>query len=89
MVDRRRRSHVWECFTCGGCSKTVRRRRTPNATRQRCLCCSFLDTVHDVRMREALRTVFEPAGGLIAEARPNWRFGNQADATGDASEPLP
>ena len=40
-------------------------------------------------MREALRTVFEPAGGLIAEARPNWRFGNQADATGDASEPLP
>ncbi len=86
MVDRGRHSHAWECFVCGGCSKTVRRRRPP--TPRRCLCCSFLDTLHDARMREALRLVFEPEGGLSAEPRPNWRFGNQADATGDASEPL-
>jgi len=84
MADRRRRSREWECFTCGGCTKAVRRRRPPNPdlTPQRCLHCSFLDTVRDPRMREALRTVFEPEGGLIAEAKPNWRFGDQADPPG-------
>ncbi len=91
MADQGRRPHAWERFTCGGCSKTVQRRRRgiSNPGKQRCLCCSFLDTVHDVRMREALRTVFEPEGGLIAEPRPNRRFGNQADAPGDAGRPLP
>ena len=89
MADRRRRSHEWECFTCGGCTKTVRRRRPPNPTPQRCLCCSFLDTVGDVRMREALRTVLEPEGGLIAEPRPNRRFGDQAGVPGAASPHLP
>src|SRR3982750_2873465 len=79
VVDRKRDLYSWECFTCGGCSKPVRRRRLPNSPPRRCLCCSFLDTVHDVRMREALRTVLEPGGGLIAEARPNERFSNQAD----------
>lgn len=89
MVDRGRRSHEWECFSCGGCTKTVRRRRPPNPTPRRCLCCSFLDTVPDARMREALRAVFEPGGGLVAEPRPNWRFSNQAGTPGDAGPPLP
>ncbi len=87
MADRRRRSHAWEFFTCGGCTKTVRRRRAP--TPQRCLCCSFLDTVRDVRMREALRTVLEPEGGLIPELRPNRRFGDQTGVPGAASPHLP
>ncbi len=89
MVDRRRHSHAWECFVCDGCTKTVWRRPAPNSPRQRCLCCSFLDTVHDVRMREALRRVFEPEGGPIAEPRPNWRFGNQVDAPGAGGRSLP
>ena len=84
MADQTSRSLVWECFACGGCTKTVRRRRTPDSPQGRCLCCSFLDTVHDVRMREALRTVFEPGGGVTTEPRPNWRFGDQADG-----RPLP
>ena len=55
-----------------GCTKTVRRRRPPNPTLtpRRCLCCSFLDTVHDVGMREALRTVLEPGNNLVAD--PLW-----------------
>ena len=55
-----------------GCAKTVRRRRPPNPTltSRRCLCCSFLDTVHDVGMREALRTVLEPGNNLVAA--PLW-----------------
>ena len=89
MVDSRRHSHEWECFSCGGCTKTVRRRRPPNPklTPRRCLCCSFLDTVHDVRLREALRTVLEPGGGLAAEPRPNWRFDGQADDLEGANQP--
>ena len=89
MADRKRRSQDWECFTCGGCTKTVRRRRPPNRdlTPRRCLCCSFLDTVPDPRLREALRTVLEPGGGLAAEPRPNWRFDGQADGLEDASQP--
>ncbi len=47
------------------------------------------DTVHDMRMREALRRVFEPEGGLSAEPRPDWRFGDQADDPGAADRPLP
>jgi len=35
--------------------------------------------VQDVRLREALRTVLEPGGGLIAAPRSNWRFDGQAD----------
>jgi hypothetical protein len=89
MADRKRLSREWECFTCGGCTKTVRRRRLPNSPPGRCLCCAFLDTVGDVRMREALRTVLEPEGGLVAEPRPNWRFGGQAGAAGAASPNLP
>jgi hypothetical protein len=91
MADRKRRSQDWECFTCGGCTKTVRRRRPPNPTLtpRRCLCCSFLDTVPDVRLREALRTVLEPGGGLIAEPRPNRRFNDQADAPEAASPHRP
>ncbi len=90
MADRKRHSHEWECFTCGGCTKTVRRRApNPKLTPQRCLCCSFLDTVRDVRMREALRTVLEPEGGLVAEPRPNRRFGDQAGVPGAASPHLP
>ena len=89
MVDRSRDSHAWECFTCDGCTKPVRRRRTPNSPRGRCLCCAFLDTVGDVRMREALRLVLEPEGGLGAEPRPNWRFGDQADDLGAAGRSLP
>ena len=91
MADRKRRSHEWECFTCGGCTKTVRRRRPPNPDRTpwRCLCCSFLDTVPDARLRETLRTVFEPEGGLIADPRSNWRFGDQADGPEAANQPLP
>ena len=89
MADQRRHVYAWECFTCGGCGRTVRRRRAPHATRQRCRCCCFLDTVRDVRMREALRRVFEPGGGPVAEPRPNWRFGDRADATGDAGQPRP
>ncbi len=71
MADRRHLSHEWECFTCDGCAKAVRRRRLPNSPTGRCLCCTFLDTVHDMRLREALRTVFEPEGGLGAEPRPS------------------
>ncbi len=91
MADRGRRFHEWECFTCGGCTKTVRRRRPPNLnlTPRRCLCCSFLDTVPDLRMREALRTVFEPGGGFVAGPRPNRRFNGQAGAPRDAGQPLP
>jgi len=89
MADRKPRSHGWECFTCDGCAKAVRRRRPPNPSPKRCLCCSFLDTVHDVRMREALRMVFEPGGGLITEPRPNWRFNDRASAPGAASPHLP
>ena len=89
MADRKRRSQDWECFTCGGCTKAVRRRRLPNSPLGRCLCCSFLDTVRDARMREALRTVFEPVGGPVAEPRPNWRFDGQADDLEDASQPQP
>ncbi len=33
-------------------------------------------TVHDMRMRKALRRVFEPEGGLSAEPRPDWRLGD-------------
>jgi hypothetical protein len=79
MADQRRISHQWESFTCGGCTKAVRRRRLPNSPPRRCLCCSFLDTVRDVRMREALRTVLEPEGGLIPELRPNRRFSEQTE----------
>jgi hypothetical protein len=89
MTDRRRFSHGWECFTCDGCTKPVRRRRLPNSPPGRCLCCAFLGTVRDVRLREALRTVFEPGGGLIAEPRSNWRFGGQADGPEAANQPLP
>ncbi len=90
MADGRRRPYAWERFTCSGCNKTVRRRRrAPNPGKQRCLCCSFLDTVRDVRMREALRTVLEPEGGLIAEPRPNRRFGDQTGVPGAASPHLP
>jgi hypothetical protein len=89
MADRKRLSREWECFACGGCTKTVRRRRFPNSPPGRCLCCAFLGTVGDVRMREALRTVLEPEGGLLAEPRPNCRFGDQADAPGAASPNLP
>ena len=89
MVDRRRDSRAWECFACDGCTKPVRRRRAPNSPWRRCLCCSFLDTVNDMRMREALRLVFEPEGGLSAEPRPNWRFGDQAGVPGAASPHLP
>ena len=90
MADQRRRPHAWERFTCGGCSKTVqRRRRAPDAGKRRCLCCSFLDTVHDARMREALRRVSEQEGSLAAEPRPNWRFGNQARGPDDAGQPFP
>jgi hypothetical protein len=42
-----------------------------------------------VRMREALRTVLEPEGGLIAEPRPNRRFGDQTGVPGAASPHLP
>ena len=89
MADRKPRSQDWERFTYGGCTKTVRRRRPPNPTLtpRRCLCCSFLDTVQDVRLREALRTVLEPEGGLVAEPRSNWRFDGQADDLEGASQP--
>ncbi len=80
MADRGRRSHGWECFTCGGCTKTVRRRRLPNSPPGRCLCCSFLGTVRDARMREALRTVLEAESGLALEPRPNRRFDGHASA---------
>ena len=89
MADRRRCSRVWECFTCGGCGKTVRRRRPPKPTPRRCLCCSFLDTVHDVRTREALRRVFEPASGVIAETRSSCRFDDPADRREADNCPLP
>ena len=89
MADRKPPSHAWVCFACHGCAKAVPRRRLPNSPAGRCLCCAFLDTVHDVRMREALRTVFEPGGGLIAEPRPNWRFNDRAGAPGAASPHLP
>ncbi len=92
MADRRRRSHEWECFTCGGCTKTVRRRRPPNPglTPRRCLCCSFLDTVHDVRLREALRTVFEAEGNPILEAWLKRRSGDaQAEGLKAADRPSP
>ena len=89
VADQKPPSHAWECFTCGGCGKAVLRRRTPNPTPRRCLCCSFLDTVQDARMREALRTVLEPGGGPVAEPRPDGRPGNQADDPGDASQPFP
>ncbi len=89
MADRKRRPQDWECFTCGGCTKTVRRRRLPNSPPGRCLCCSFLDTVQDVRLREALRTVLEPEGGLIAEPRPNRRFNDQGDDPEAASPHRP
>ena len=62
MEDQKRRPHAGECFTCSGCGKAVRQRRAANPTQQRCLCCSFLDTVHDVQMREALRRVLNRAG---------------------------
>jgi hypothetical protein len=88
MVDRKRLAHEMEYFPCDGCTKAVRRRRLPNSPPRRCLCCSFLDTVRDARLREALRTVFEPEGGLIAEPPPNWRF-NDHDAPGAASPQLP
>jgi hypothetical protein len=42
----------------------------------------------DARMREALRTAFEPEGGLVAEPRPNRRFGDQADTPGETSPHL-
>ena len=32
----------------------------------------------NARMREALRTIFEPEGGLVVEPRPNRRSGDQA-----------
>jgi hypothetical protein len=89
MADQRRISPQWECFTCGGCTKAVRRRRLPNSPPRRCLCCSFLDTVRDVRMRETLRRVLEPGGGPVVEPRPNRRFSNQPDAAGNAGQPLP
>ncbi len=82
MTDRQRDPHEWECFACAGCTETVRRRRLPNSPPGRCLCCAFLDTVRDVRLREALRTVFEPEGGRVAEPRPNWRFNDRADVRG-------
>jgi hypothetical protein len=40
-------------------------------------------------MREALRTAFEPEGGLSAEPRPNWRFDNQADDLEGTDRALP
>ena len=91
MAAQRRDFDGWECFTCGGCTKPVRRRRplNPNRTPRRCLCCSFLDTVQDMRMREALRTVFEAEGGLGAEPRPDWRFGDRDDAPGAADRHFP
>ena len=88
MPDRKRLSYAWECFTCGGCSKPVRRRRTPKPTKQRCLCCSFLDTVHDVRMREALRTVLEPESSPTMEAWLNRRSGDLAEGLKAADRPL-
>jgi hypothetical protein len=89
MADQRRSSHEWECFTCGGCAKPVRRRRLPNSPPGWCLCCSFLDAVRDARMREALRRVLEPGGGPVAEPRANWRFDHQADGAGNAGQSLP
>ena len=92
MVDRRRRLRTRERFTCGDCGNALHLiSRASSPLRRQCLCCSFLDTVHDVRMREALRTVFERhrQGGLSAEPRPNWRFNDQAEATGAASPHLP
>ena len=57
MADQGRHPRVWERFTCISCGKAVRRRPAPRPTERQCLCCSFLDTVHDARMREALRRV--------------------------------
>jgi hypothetical protein len=59
MSDQRRLPHAQERFTCGGCGETVQRRRPLRPTGKRCLCCSFLDTVHDVQTREALRGVLD------------------------------
>ena len=59
MSDQRRLPHAQERFTCGGCGETVQRRRPPRPTGERCLCCSFLDTVQDMEMREALRGVLD------------------------------
>ncbi len=90
MADRRCLSHAWECFTCGGCTKTVRRRRLPNSPPGRCLCCSFLGTVHDARLREALRLVFEAEGNPIAEAWLKRRSGDvRAEGPNTADRPLP
>ncbi len=89
MADRRRPPHEWECFTCGGCTQAVRRRRLPNSPPRRCLCCSFLGTVQDARLREALRTVLEPGGGLVADPRPDWRFDGRADDLEGTDPSLP
>ena len=86
MEDRRFSSRSWECFDCRGCGKPVRRQRTPNSPWQRCLCCSFLDTVHDLRMREALRKGFEQATRPTAEPKPKRRLGDRPGASGDAGK---
>ncbi len=90
MADRKRERHSRECFTCDGCTKTVRRRRLPNAPPGRCLCCAFLGTVPDVRLREALRTVFEAEGDSIVEAWLKRRSGDvQAEGLKAADRSLP
>ena len=90
MADRRRRSQDWECFTCGGCAKPVRRRRLPHSPPGRCLCCAFLGTVPDARLREALRTVFEAEGNPVVEAWLQRRSGDgRAEGLKAADRPPP
>ena len=82
MADRRRPSRGWEWFTCDHCAETARRPRTPdpNLAPPRCWCCSFLDTVQDVELREDVRTILAPVAGSAADRTADWRFGDQADA---------
>lgn len=52
-------------FVCPGCGLGFPRRRAAHPGGLppfRCLCCSFLTTIEDVRTREALRRLLSRAG---------------------------